>query len=46
MVSVDIEDETASLELLLNYGFELGFFSITSAWMEHYKRASQKDRKD
>ena len=45
MVSIDIEDEKASLELLqsiVELWVRIRGFSITSAWMELYKRASQK----
>ena len=45
MVSVDIEDETASLELLqsiVELWVRIRGFSITSAWMDQYKRTSQK----
>ena len=45
MVSVDIEDETKSLELLqsiVELWVRIRGFSITSAWMEQYKRASQQ----
>lgn len=45
MVSVDIEDETESLKLLqsiVELWVKIRGFSITSAWMEQYKRASQR----
>ena len=45
MVSVYIEDETASSELLqsiVELWVKIRGFSITSAWMEQYKHASQK----
>ena len=45
MVSVDMEDETASVELLqsiVELWVRVRGFSITAAWMEQYKHASQK----
>ena len=48
MVSVDIEDETASSELLqsiVELWVRIRVFPITSAWIEQYKRASQKGTK-
>ena len=48
MVSVGIEDKTASSELLqsiVELWVRISFFSITSAWMEQYKHASQKATK-
>ena len=45
MVSVDMEDETASLELLqsiVELWVRVRGFSITAAWLKQYKHASQK----
>ena len=45
IVSVDIEEETTSSELLqyiVQLWVRIRGFSLTSAWMEQYKHTSQK----